>query len=301
MISSSGNAAASRRAPFARLRRLWRQHQELCGHGSLRSILNWLAVLVRRPTISCGWIEHPQLFRPRRLQKPMIRADKRECFSGGTTDHKATCQLDGVVGAQRIPINHLQCGVDHGVIDRLPDKSALHVPLKALENCDGKAGLDIPGALPSSDRGTDFDHRNRQNSKAIFRSIADQMQEPVCTRLLHDNFTSALVSKKYRAKSPPVAQHRRGQSLSTDSDRAKTGGLPARVPSAALTSGICRFNRIAVTGKFGGLGFATLLVRSQRLSIASRSTSCRADSSKAQGNPSRTNAASRNHFSETNS
>jgi hypothetical protein len=78
----------------------------------------------------------------------------------------------------------------------------------------------------------------------------------------------------------------------------KAGRLPERPPITALTLGICRFNRIAVTGKCGGRGFATLLVNIQCLSIASRKTSWRANSSAAQEKPSWTSAVSRNHFSE---
>ena len=152
--------------------------------------------------------------------------------------------------------------------------------LHTFQNCSGITGVDVPRALTASDRGTgDFDRRDCQDRKPIVWLITDQRQEPVRARLLHVTISPARWCPRNRGPS-----HRLSCSTVADkgSPRIRTGpragGPPARVPSAALTSGICRFNRIAVTGKCGGRGFWTLLVKIQRLSIASRRTLCRASS-----------------------
>src|SRR5579875_919574 len=138
-----------------------------------------------RPAISCSRIEYLQLFRLRRLKQPVIRADKRECLNGDRAEHEASCQLDGVVSAQGIAVNHLQRGVDHGIVDHLSDKSGLQVALHGFENGSGDAGGDVAGALTAPDRRTDLDHRDCQNSKPISWLITKERQEPIRARLLH--------------------------------------------------------------------------------------------------------------------
>lgn len=84
---------------------------------------------INAPPFSGGGVEHLQPFRPCRIEQPVIGADKSEWFGADCAENETSCQLHGVVGAQSITVNHLECGVD----DRLSDEAGLEVALHAVE------------------------------------------------------------------------------------------------------------------------------------------------------------------------
>ncbi|HEV2418001.1 MAG TPA: hypothetical protein VGX94_09360 [Terriglobia bacterium] len=65
--------------------------------------------------------------------------------------------MDCVVSAERIAIDHFQSAIEHGVTQHLSDEYRLQVLPQPIQDESGRPGINVPGPLSTSYRGTGFD------------------------------------------------------------------------------------------------------------------------------------------------
>ena len=119
----------------------------------------------------------------------MVGADKRRnLHPARPLECQTTGQLNSLVGAEGIPVDHFQGSIEHGVIDHLPDESGFCVLLQPIQDESCRVGVNIPGAFPTSYRRPGFDGRQHQHGKAVLRNIADDLKETVGAWLQHVQF-----------------------------------------------------------------------------------------------------------------